>query len=542
MIVAIDGPAGSGKSTVAHEVARRRGLVYLDTGAMYRSVTFAALDRGLDLNDEAAVTALAHEVEITFGGTVDAQRTFVQGQDVTEEIRTPEIDRNVSQVSAYPGVREAMVQQQRAIAATGDVIAEGRDIGTVVFPDADVKVFLTADAAARAHRRAVQRTGQDAAKDPSATADADDEAQILADIKRRDQIDSTREVAPLKAAEDAVHIDSSNLTVDEVCAQIEALMDAAAAPVAEPTPEAPAAEPEPEAPAVEPAPEPEAPAAEPAPTPDPRPASPSAATKERLESKVATARKVVHAKADHTGPMSLFGNDREAYFAHSMSEYPVTTKAFYAVVVAAVTGFTKLMWRWEIEDEDKLYPEPGERGVVVIGNHVSMLDPLTVIPAFFWHGQRLRPIYKSEFDDNPLMRWFLPRMGGIPVKRGTADMSAVRQAQRALESGDSILIYPEGTRVKPGEPSEIHGGFALIASMGKADIIPTAIIGAANITPRGSHIPRPGKVWVRVGDAISSKVEKGKGRKKKLRELEERAMREVWALLDILRLEHPGKE
>lgn len=227
MIVAIDGPAGSGKSTVAHAIAERCKLTYLDTGAMYRAVTWLCLDADIDPSDAEAVSQVARTCVIEFGQGEQGQTVSANGHDVTGAIRTPEVDRAVSPVAAIPEVREAMVALQRAAGERGDVVAEGRDIGTVVFPDAEVKVFLTADAAARAHRRAVQREGKDAATDADATADAAAEAQILADIKARDAYDSSRETAPLRPADDAVHIDSSKLTVEEVLSEIVALMEGA---------------------------------------------------------------------------------------------------------------------------------------------------------------------------------------------------------------------------------------------------------------------------------------------------------------------------
>ena len=154
MIVAIDGPAGSGKSTIAKEIARQLGFNKLDTGAMYRAVTFAALDRGIDLDDEAAIDALAEQIEIRFtNGTGEDTRLTIDGKDASAAIRTPQVDANVSKVSAYPGVRAAMLIHQRRAAEDRDIVAEGRDIGTVVFPNAQVKVFLTADPRERARRR-----------------------------------------------------------------------------------------------------------------------------------------------------------------------------------------------------------------------------------------------------------------------------------------------------------------------------------------------------------------------------------------------------
>lgn len=224
MIVAIDGPAGSGKSTVARAMAVREGLTYLDTGAMYRAVTDAALTRGVDVSDAAAVSELARTIDIALDNGEAGPTVTVDGQDRTTAIRTPEVDANVSAVAAVPAVREAMVALQRKAAESTDVVAEGRDIGTVVFPAAEVKVFLIADPAARARRRAVQRHGGDTATDASATANAEEQAKIEAELIARDKADSTRKTAPLKPAEDAVRIDSTNLSVDEVCDAISELI------------------------------------------------------------------------------------------------------------------------------------------------------------------------------------------------------------------------------------------------------------------------------------------------------------------------------
>lgn len=227
MIVAIDGPAGSGKSTVARALAARENLTYLDTGAMYRAVTWACLDSGVDINDTAAVANLAQTLDIVLCNTASGPSVKVGDKDCTAAIRTPEVDANVSAVAAIPAVREAMVALQRKAGEAGDVVAEGRDIGTVVFPNAQVKVFLVADPAQRARRRAVQRSGGDLAKDSSLEANSEEAKAIEAELIERDRKDSTREVAPLVAASDAVEIDSTNLSVDEVCGQISALIQEA---------------------------------------------------------------------------------------------------------------------------------------------------------------------------------------------------------------------------------------------------------------------------------------------------------------------------
>lgn len=228
MIVAIDGPSGSGKSSVARAVARRRGLTYLDTGAMYRTVALECLRAGVSPDDAEAVAGVARGTRVGFAPDGESQRVLSSGRDVTREIRTPEVERAVSPVSANPAVRETMVALQREIGAAGDIVAEGRDIGTVVFPQADVKVFLSASPEARARRRAVQRGGGDLARGEEVAVDADAERAILEDLVRRDEYDSTRETSPLRPAEDAVRIDSSDLAFEEVVSRVVALVDAAA--------------------------------------------------------------------------------------------------------------------------------------------------------------------------------------------------------------------------------------------------------------------------------------------------------------------------
>lgn len=221
MIIAIDGPAGSGKSTIANLIAERLKFDKLDTGAMYRTVAFVCASSGIDLDDEEAVAACANDLTITFDTIDGMQHVFAEGKDVSREIRTPETDRIVSKVSAYPDVRKALLRCQRHFAATRNVVAEGRDIGTVVFPQAEVKVFLTADPRERARRRVLQRLG-DTQLDQTEIDTLIE--KTLADIERRDDLDSHRAVAPLRAAADAYHIDSSSQSIEAVCDKICALV------------------------------------------------------------------------------------------------------------------------------------------------------------------------------------------------------------------------------------------------------------------------------------------------------------------------------
>ena len=516
MIVAIDGPAGSGKSTVAHAVAERRQLTYLDTGAMYRSVTLRCLREGVDLADEKAVAAVAAAARIEFGAGEKGQTVLLDGQDVTADIRTPEVDRNVSVVSAVPAVREVMVALQRAVADTGDVVAEGRDIGTVVFPSAEVKVFLTASDEARAHRRAVQREGGDAAKDASATADAAEEQQILDDIRRRDKLDSSRAESPLRAADDAHRIDSSDLTLDQVIDQVLALVDAAR--------EGKAAEAKPEAEAV----------AKPADEAAAKPETEAAAKPAKRESA-----NVAKAKPGEGRMRAFAGNSFEDYYDHGMRDYPLPARALLACVVCLVGAVTKILWPWKFEQGELMWEE--SRGRVLVMNHVSMLEPVVVVCSLWFHGQRVRPIYKSEFDKAGIVTWLFSRVGGIPIQRGSADLKAVRRAQRALQRGEVVLIYPEGTRIKTDEKAPIHGGFALIAQMGKAPVQPSAVVGARDITRPGRFFKKLGRVFLKVGPCIEFSELGVKGRKQQAQKMEQVAMDRVWELRDELRRDHPGK-
>lgn len=214
--VAIDGPAGAGKSSVAKMVANRLHYLYIDTGAMYRAFTWAMLERHVDIEDEQTVRQLTDSIQIRLEPGADICRVYADGQEITEEIRTPFISSHVSQVAALAVVRTKLVQLQRDMAKGGGVILDGRDIGTVVLPRADLKIYLTASVAARARRRFLEL------KEKGSTETLED---IEASIAASDDMDSHRAVSPLKRADDAVLVDNSNLTLEEtvdcICRMIE---------------------------------------------------------------------------------------------------------------------------------------------------------------------------------------------------------------------------------------------------------------------------------------------------------------------------------
>ena len=209
--IAIDGPAGAGKSTIAKIVAKELGFIYVDTGAMYRTLALACFRDGIDTSDEAAVVAKCESVEVTLGYEDGTQKVYLNGEDVSAEIRREEIGNLTSAIAVYPGVRKILVALQKDLAAKNDVVMDGRDIGTAVLPNADLKIYLTASVETRAKRR------YDELVEKGQTCDL---KEIEKDIEDRDYRDMNREVSPLSQADDAVLVNSSDMTIDEVVAKI----------------------------------------------------------------------------------------------------------------------------------------------------------------------------------------------------------------------------------------------------------------------------------------------------------------------------------
>ena len=209
--IAIDGPAGAGKSTIARRAAEKLGFIYVDTGALYRTLTYFILEKGLEPDNSVCVASAVKEVSVELKFSDGVQRVYLNGNDVSDKIRTPEISMGASKISAIPEIRELLLDLQRKIAAENNVIMDGRDIGTVVLPDAELKIFLTASAEERAKRRCLEleEKGNPQSYD-----------KILADIIQRDYNDSHRRISPLKQAEDAVLLDTTDMNIDEVCMSI----------------------------------------------------------------------------------------------------------------------------------------------------------------------------------------------------------------------------------------------------------------------------------------------------------------------------------
>ena len=209
--IAIDGPAGAGKSSISKVVANELGYLYIDTGAMYRGVTWAVLDSHVDVKNQNDVEALLPTLDLTLEPTASACKVFVKGQDVTDLIRQQQINENVSTIASYKGVREYLVERQQAMAAIGGVILDGRDIGSVVLPDAELKIYLTASVDARAKRRWLEVQG---------TSNEQPLEDIKKNVESRDKMDKNRDESPLVCVEDAIVVDSSNMTFEETVEHI----------------------------------------------------------------------------------------------------------------------------------------------------------------------------------------------------------------------------------------------------------------------------------------------------------------------------------
>ena len=209
--IAIDGPAGAGKSSISKVVANELGYLYIDTGAMYRGVTWAVLDSHVNVNNQKDVESLLPSLDLTLEPTANACKVFVKGQDVTDLIRQQQINENVSTIASYKGVREYLVERQQAMAAVGGVILDGRDIGSVVLPKAELKIYLTASVDARAKRRWLEVQG---------TSNEQSLEDIKKNVESRDEMDKNRDESPLVCVADAIVVDSSNMTFDETVEHI----------------------------------------------------------------------------------------------------------------------------------------------------------------------------------------------------------------------------------------------------------------------------------------------------------------------------------
>lgn len=386
MCVAIDGPAGSGKSTTARLVAQSLGLQHVDTGAMYRSVALLALRNGVDLENGARLEELARAADIGFekspGGA--AQKVLLDGQDVTEDIRTPEVTAAVSPVSAHAGVRRAMVRAQRRLAALGGCVVEGRDVGTVVLPGADVKIYLVASTRVRAERRLEEFRGRGVSMSLE---------EVESDIIRRDEYDSLRKHSPLRKAVGAVEVDTSGLTIEE---QVALVVDT------------------------------------------------TRKTAEKL-----------HQLQAGIGPKS---SARKIRFVYRVSQG-------LALLVM------RMLFRLRVSRELKY---EYEENYIYACNHIAYADPPFVGSTF---SREVHFLAKESLFSNRLFGVLIRFYNAIPLRRGVFDREAMDLALKLLTKGRSLMIFPEGGRMRKGNLGEAKSGVGFLAVNSGVPVVPVYVAG-----------------------------------------------------------------
>lgn len=419
--IAIDGPAGAGKSTVAKAVAKDLGVIYLDTGAMYRATAYYALQQGVSVTDEESVKALLENMSMDIVYEDGAQQIYVNGLNTTPYLREHYMSKAASDISALPCVRYKMVELQRTFAQTHDVVLDGRDIGTFVLPDANCKFFMTATPEERATRRY---------KELIAKGQQVDYDTILSDIMQRDYNDSHRAVAPLKQADDADFVDTTDMDIEDVVAHIKQVVHIKTKPISQ-------------------------------------------------------EQKNAETKAEEK-PMSKG-------MAARMKKYyqPQKSFCFYRFMRLLLRPLQAILWPIKIVNKQNAKVE-GK--AVYTCNHYSKVD--TFIPCFALFKKEAHILAKYELFKVPIAGWFLHKMGAIPVRRGEADISAVKSVLGVLKEDKKLMIFPEGTRNKSGsqEMSEFKTGTARFAIKTKAPIVPMLYYSSPKLFRRN---------WLYVGEPFT---------------------------------------
>lgn len=400
--IAIDGPAGAGKSTIAKAVAKDLGIIYLDTGAMYRATAYLAIQKGIDVKDEEKVAQMLKDLtmDIKYDES-GAQRIIVNGIDATPFLREHYMSKAASDISALPCVRYKMVELQRDFASKNDVVLDGRDIGTFVLPNANCKFYLTATPQERAQRRM---------KDLQSKGENVDFDQLLQDIIQRDYNDSHREVAPLKQADDADFVDTTQMSIEDVVAHVKEVV--------------------------------------------------------YIKTKKADSPNQNTEKPSTIIPSSEM--DKKT-LARIKTYYKPEKFIFYRFLRFILRPVQVLVWPTKVigaENAKKV------KGALFTCNHYSKMD--SMIPYFVLFKKEAHALAKYELFTNPVAGWFLHKMGAIPVRRGEADIESVKQVLRVLKDGKQLLIFPEGTRNKEGtqQMAEFKTGTARFAIKSKVPIVP----------------------------------------------------------------------
>ena len=475
LVVALDGPASSGKSSVGAAAAKELGYRFCDTGLLYRAVTWLSLHRGIAASDPGGLVHLVDEIELVDDGSGRLAHVAVDGVDRTADVRRPDVDAAVSAVASVAELRMALLARQRRLASSGRIIMAGRDIGTVVLTDADLKIFLDATVEERARRRVLER-GIDPASEEA--------AEMLAELRRRDELDSTREVAPLRAAADAVVIrtDGNELT-DTVRAVVDAIRSAETRWAGARSAEARSAE-----------------------------AHAAAAAENRSPDTAA--------ESAETPPKRARADRPTRAPRKPIKPTPIATE----MTLLRRLGCFVLRWiaraivRLRFEGDVEAVPKTGP--LIVAANHASSADPV-LIGAFLNQifNRPLNWLGKRELVEFPLTGWAFRIAGIHPVDRDAADLEAFRAAMRILEAGQILAVFPEGTRSRDGGLQQVREGVGMLALRSGAPVLPVAVLDSDLMWPRGKLLPRFGRrVVVRygtpfvVGDEIAAAGGPTKGR------------------------------
>ncbi|MBN2184570.1 MAG: (d)CMP kinase [Candidatus Krumholzibacteriota bacterium] len=388
MLVTIDGPAGSGKSTTASLLAKELGLTYLDTGAMYRAVTWDSLENGIRPEDEEGVTERARNLKLELKDLDGVPSLFLDGEPLGNRIRSSEVSAAVSPVSKHPGVRKSLVKVQRSLAANGGIVAEGRDTGTTVFPFADVKIFLVADIESRASRRKNQMADMDMEGDIDS---------IRENINRRDHIDSTREHSPLRQPPGSIVVDTSGISIQE---QVELIKN------------------------------------------------------------------IVISKAQELARLRVWPGEK-----NDKAKMPL----YWRLASVSVYIFYKMIFGLKTYGRDNIsYRE----NYIFASNHISNSDPPIVGSAL---KRKIWILAKRELFRNFFLGRLIKKFNAIPVSRGKADRLSVMTIMDKLLKGDSVLLFPEGTRSRNGRIRELKSGLGYYAIQTGRPIVPLFIRGCDNM-------------------------------------------------------------
>ena len=417
-IVAMDGPAGTGKGTITKLAAQKLGLVNIDTGATYRCITLAMLKENVGLDEEDKIKEILERTKIELKNENGEQLVFLNGEDVSKEIRSTEVNNLVSQVSSLKFVRYKMVDLQRRLAEGKDIIMEGRDIGTYVFPNADVKIYLDATPEERARRR--QRQNEENGIESTYE-------EVLANIIKRDENDKNKEMGALKIADDAIVVDGTNDTIEQNTQKVIDIINEKKNKN-KPTNVGVAL------------------------MGDPKPKN----TTKPMSNDVGVGFHPDH-QPKHTNKQKL--------------NEPISKKIQRETVRSILWLIYKIIYRVKVIGKDNV---PKDEAFILCGNHVEFMK-VPIIELFTTGRRRVFFMAKIELLKNPIFKWLAYLFDVIPVKRGKKDLNAMKQSLKALEQGHILGIFPEGTRNKTNKPIKAKTGTAYMALRTGVKVLPVGI-------------------------------------------------------------------